>query len=144
MNFLKPLLPHFNIAITMPILVPSSFLYFQLKFQGQTKVKFKGQTWSPSKPSKKWSNQTKKNCDKRYFSTSAYLQSYNYIYSLDTCCILCNWHRLRRLWCNSCRGCIIKGCVNRESILPSKAGIRLHQHIHCQPSPTLSPATQWL
>ena len=144
MNFLKPLLPHFNIAIAMPILVPSNFLYFQLKFQGQTKVKFKGQTWSPSKPSKKWSNQTKKNCDKRYFSTSAYLQSYNSIYSSDTCCILYNRHRLRRLWCNPFRGCIIKGCVNRESILPSKAGIRLHQHIHCQPSPTLSPATQWL
>ena len=36
----------------MPILMPSSFLYFQLKFQGQIKAKFKGQTWSPSKPSK--------------------------------------------------------------------------------------------
>ena len=81
---------------------------------------------------------------KHYSSTSAYLQSYNSICSSDTCCILYNRHRLRRLWCNPFRGCIIKGCVNRESILPSKAGIRLHQHIHCQPSPTLSPATQWL
>ena len=53
MNFLQPLLPHFNKAITIPIPVPSSFLYFQLKFQGQIRVKFKGQTWSPSKPSKK-------------------------------------------------------------------------------------------
>ena len=34
---------------------------------------------------------------KCYFSTSAYLQSYNSIYSSDTCCILYNRHRLRRL-----------------------------------------------
>ena len=41
-------------------LCPAVSYISNLKFQGQIKAKVKGQTGSPSKSSKKWSNQTKK------------------------------------------------------------------------------------